>query len=147
MSDIKTVWKIDAGSWVSETGDLASGDDLDTAVLISLFTDQQARTDDTYDGDDRRGWWGDLGADYQIGSRLWLIYRQRLSRDIAEKAKNYAREALQWMIDDLIAADVLVTYRIIYPSTLYLYVVIEQPDGSKRSIEFDWAWGEIANAV
>jgi len=83
VSDIKTVWKIDSGGWVSETGDLTSGDDLDTAVFISLFTDQQARADDTYDGDDRRGWWGDLGEDYCIGSRLWLIYRQRLSRDTA----------------------------------------------------------------
>ncbi|ASV34410.1 phage baseplate protein [Candidatus Hamiltonella defensa] len=62
---------------------MTSGDDLDTAVFISLFTDQQARADDTYDGDDRRGWWGDLGEDYCIGSRLWLIYRQRLSRDTA----------------------------------------------------------------
>ncbi len=147
MSDIKTVWKMDSGDWVSETGDLASGDDLDTAVFISLFTDQQARADDIYDRDDRRGWWGYLGEDYRIGSRLWLIYRQRLSRDTAEKARDYAREALQWMIDDLIAGSVEVTYRIVYPSTLYLYVTIEQPDGSKRSVEFDWAWGEIANAV
>ncbi|ATW34598.1 phage GP46 family protein [Candidatus Williamhamiltonella defendens] len=138
---------MDSGDWVSETGDLASGDDLDTAVFISLFTDQQARADDIYDRDDRRGWWGDLGEDYRIGSRLWLIYRQRLSRDTAEKARDYAREALQWMIDDLIAGSVEVTYRIVYPSTLYLYVTIEQPDGSKRSVEFDWAWGEIANAV
>ncbi|CZX92357.1 phage GP46 family protein [Enterobacter hormaechei] len=147
MSDIKTVWKIDSGGWVSETGDLASGDDLGTAVLISLFTDQQARADDTYDGNDRRGWWGDLGEDYRIGSRLWLVYRQRLSRDTAEKAKDYAREALQWMLDDLIAESVEVTYRIVYPSSLYLYVEIKQPDGTKRSFEFDWAWGEIANAV
>ncbi|WP_339051619.1 phage GP46 family protein [Candidatus Hamiltonella endosymbiont of Tuberolachnus salignus] len=138
---------MDSGDWVSETGDLASGDDLDTAVFISLFTDQQARADDIYDRDDRRGWWGYLGEDYRIGSRLWLIYRQRLSRDTAEKARDYAREALQWMIDDLIAGSVEVTYRIVYPSTLYLYVTIEQPDGSKRSVEFDWAWGEIANAV
>lgn len=36
MSDIKTVWKIDSGGWVSETGDLTSGDDLDTAIFISL---------------------------------------------------------------------------------------------------------------
>lgn len=127
--------------------DLASGDDLDTAVYISAFSDQLARTDDTYDGDDRRGWWGDEGEDYGIGSRLWLIYRERLSRETAENAKTYLRESLQWMIDDLIASDVVVNYRIVYPSALYLYAVITQPDGSKRSFEFDWAWGEIANAV
>lgn len=147
MSDIKTVWRTDSGVWVSETGDLASGDDLDTALLISLFTDQQARADDDYEGDDRRGWWGDMGEDYRIGSRLWLIYRQRLSRDTAEKAKGYVLEALQWMTDDLIAASVDVTYRIIHPTSLYLHIVITRPDGSRRSFEFDWAWGVKANAV
>ncbi|MEG0099405.1 MAG: phage GP46 family protein [Citrobacter sp.] len=149
MSDIRTHWVVSAGAgdWVAQNGDLASGDDLDTAVYISLFSDRLARTDDDFDGTDRRGWWGDAGQDYDVGSRLWLLYRRELSREIAGKAEDYAQEALQWLLDDSIVAQISVSTRIIYPRTLILMVVLTRPDGTTRSISFDWAWSEMSNAV
>ncbi|MEG2431195.1 MAG: phage GP46 family protein [Acinetobacter sp.] len=149
MSDIRTLWVVSAGAgdWVAQNGDLASGDDLDTAVYISLFSDRLARADDDFDGTDRRGWWGDTGQDYVIGSRLWLLYRRELSREIAGKAEDYAQEALQWLLDDSIVAQISVSTRIIYPRTLILMVVLTRPDGTTRSISFDWAWSEMSNAV
>ncbi|ECY3258962.1 hypothetical protein AU577_20385 [Salmonella enterica subsp. enterica serovar Alachua] len=149
MSDIRTFWVVPAGAgdWIAQNGDLASGDDLDTAVYISLFSDRLARADDSFDGTDRRGWWGDSEQDYQIGSRLWLLYRQALSRAVADSAEDYAKEALQWMLDDHIVSQVSVSTRIIYPRTLILQVVLTRPDGTTRSISFDWAWSEMSNAV
>ena len=149
MSDIRTYWIVagSAGDWVAQNGDLASGDDLDTAVYISLFSDRLARADDDFDGTDRRGWWGDAGQDYNMGSRLWLLYRRELSREVASKAEDYAQEALQWLMDDSIVAQVSVSTRIIYPRTLILMVVLTRPDGTTRSISFDWAWSEMSNAV
>lgn len=47
--------------WREGNGDLVNGDDLQTAMIISLFTDRVARDDDDIDGEDRRGWWGDMG--------------------------------------------------------------------------------------
>lgn len=149
MSDIRTHWVVSAGAgdWVAQNGDLASGDDLDTSVYISLFSDRLARTDDDFDGTDRRGWWGYVGQDYDVGSRLWLLYRRELSREIAGKAEDYAQEALQWLLDDSIVAQISVSTRIIYPRTLILMVVLTRPDGTTRSISFDWAWSEMSNAV
>ncbi len=65
MTDITTIWDEEQsiGDWQSGQGDLLSGNDLETAILISLFTDRLARADDDFDGDDRRGWWGDTDAD------------------------------------------------------------------------------------
>ncbi|EPQ6910164.1 phage GP46 family protein [Citrobacter freundii] len=149
MSDIRTYWIVagSAGDWVAQNGDLADGDDLDTAVYISLFSDRLARADDDFDGTDRRGWWGDAGQDYDIGSRLWLLYRRELSWEVAGRAEDYAQEALQWLMDDSIVAQVSVSTRIIYPRTLILMVVLTRPDGTTRSISFDWAWSEMSNAV
>ena len=149
MSDIRTYWIVagSAGDWVAQNGDLADGDDLDTAVYISLFSDRLARADDDFDGADRRGWWGDAGQDYDIGSRLWLLYRRELSWEVAGRAEDYAQEALQWLMDDSIVAQVSVSTRIIYPRTLILMVVLTRPDGTTRSISFDWAWSEMSNAV
>ena len=149
MSDIRTYWIVagSAGDWVAQNGDLADGDDLDTAVYIGLFSDRLARADDDFDGTDRRGWWGDAGQDYDIGSRLWLLYRRELSWEVAGRAEDYAQEALQWLMDDSIVAQVSVSTRIIYPRTLILMVVLTRPDGTTRSISFDWAWSEMSNAV
>jgi phage gp46-like protein len=142
MTDITTIWNGEqsVGDWQTGQGDLLSGNDLETAILISLFTDRLARTDDKYDGEDRRGWWGDTGADYPIGSRLWLIKRQKLTAAIAGKAEDYATEALQWLIDDGVVASITVTTQIIYPSRLYMQIVFFKPDGTSPTFKYSWAW-------
>ncbi|MEC5321135.1 phage GP46 family protein [Brenneria populi subsp. brevivirga] len=148
MTDIKTVWIVDEarGDWELSKGDLASGDDLQTAILISLFTDRQARSDDDYDGDDRRGWWGDTDAEYNIGSRLWLLNRQKLTPKMAQRAENYANEALQWLIDDGVVAVITAEAQIVYPSRLNLTINYQKPDLTNESIKFYWVWEQI-NAV
>lgn len=142
MSDITTVWDAakSAGDWEIGSGDLTSGNDLETAILISLFTDRQARDDDDYDGTDRKGWWGDTGSDYEIGSRLWLLRRQKLTTDVANKAVAYAKEALQWLIDDGVIASVTITTQIVYPSRLYLSIAYQKPDMTTSAVKYCWVW-------
>lgn len=62
MSDISSFWNVDAlhADWRTDPGALETGNDLQTAIILSLFTDRLARRDDAYDGSDRRGWWGIL---------------------------------------------------------------------------------------
>ena len=83
MSDISSFWNVDElhADWQENAGVLTSGSDMYTAVIISLFTDGLARSDDQHDGTDRRGWWGDSGSEMTIGSRLWLLNREKLTRD------------------------------------------------------------------
>src|SRR6201991_1877191 len=113
MSDITTIWNVarGQGDWILSGPSLASGNDLATAALISLFTDRTAedsdRLPDATTG--RRGWWGDVDQDIPIGPRLWLLERSKLTSVIAAAAKGYATEALAWMISDGIAVDVQVS--------------------------------------
>ncbi|WP_449102180.1 phage GP46 family protein [Pseudomonas extremaustralis] len=73
------------------------------AVTISLYTWRRAETDDPVDDDERFGWWGDSYppiTDDRIGSRLWLLRRVKLTPQTQRDAEAYAREALQWLLDD-----------------------------------------------
>lgn len=142
MTDIKTVWYPETGhgDWQESAGDLVSGDDLQTAIYISLFTDRQARNDDTYDGDDRKGWWGDTGADYQIGSRIWLLKRQKLTPAVANAAAGYAKEALAWLINDGIVENIAVATQIVYPRSLHMTITYQKPDRSSTSVKYSWVW-------
>ena len=89
---------------------LAEDDGLVTAVIISLFTDRQASVDDALpDGLDRRGWWGDdfgaIAGD-KIGSRLWLNESAKQLGAVLQRDREYARQALQWLLDDGVASAV-----------------------------------------
>lgn len=144
MTDIVTSWNVTrgVGDWAIESGALASGGDLATAVLVSLFTDRRAGDDDALpDGsDDRRGWWGDLEQDVAIGSRLWLLERSRLTEEVAGAAADYAREALQWLLDDKVASGIRVGAVLAGRSQLNLAVTVTRSNGEKLSLQYNWAW-------
>lgn len=157
MADVRTAWSpLTAplrGDWLIEPPGLAADHDLETAVLLSLFTDDSAHVDDVIpDGaDDRRGWWGnwerpEAGA---LGSRLWLLSREKSTDDVRRRAEEYAAEALQWLLDDGVAAsvDVVATYLEIGPvppQTLAVQIAITRSDGTVFDRRYAWAWEQLA---
>lgn len=132
-------------------GDLTTDEGLATAVVISLFTDRKAEEDDELpDGtNDRRGWWGDAFSDHEndrIGSRLWLLSRSKQTTEVARQAETYAREALEWMVEDGVAAKVAAETEWVATGVLGLVVKITRPDGTPLTFKFDNLW-EAMNAV
>lgn len=59
MSDFSSFWNVDEmiADWREGAGMLSTDNDLQTVILIGLFTDRLARSDDNYEDSDRRGWW------------------------------------------------------------------------------------------
>jgi len=87
-------------------------DELVQATLISLFSWRKSNDDDGVDIPNRQGWWGDTFASEtndRIGSRLWLLRREKLTDDVVARAREYAEESLQWMIDDALASAINVS--------------------------------------
>ncbi len=114
----------------TENGDIKTDDGLKSAVLYSLFTDRLANTDDAIpDGSaNRRGHWGDafLPDDNDSeGSRLWLLAREKQTTQTLNRAIEYAEEALQWLIDDLIASAVTVTAEWLRTGVLVMQIQID----------------------
>lgn len=140
MPDITTFWvpAEGRGDWAVRGPDLAAGRDLETAVLISLFTDRRAEPDDVIpDGSgDPRGWWGDP----DLGSRLWLLERAKQTEDTRQRAQDYAQEALEWLVEDGVADEVTVVAEWQARGFLGLRVTIVEPDGREGVLNYQWAW-------
>lgn len=148
-TDIRTVWDVQnsRGDWQLSGAALLAGDDLATAVLISFFSDRLAEPDDVIpDGTkNRRGWWGDTGQKYPIGSRLWLLERSKLTKDTARQAQDYGAEALQWLIDDGVIVGAYVTAQVVnrVPGRLVMGVTLYRSDGTTVALNFVWVWNGI----
>jgi phage gp46-like protein len=114
------------------------------AVIISLFSWRRAEPDDNTD--QPYGWWGDTWPTVQndrIGSRLYLLRRQKLTNQTPQQAREYITQALAWMLDDGVASRVIVTADRTGLDTLAAGVTIYQRDGAQHNITFDDIWSEL----
>ena len=121
-------------------------DDLTRAVINSLFCWRRAEADDDLPGVSRCGWWGDtFEVDDKFGSRLWLLSRAKITDQTPLQAKEYAEEALQWLIDDGVAADVVVTVERATFDRLDMSVTITKPSDTTESLRFQNMWSYLEN--
>lgn len=125
-----------SSAFTAGTG-LVAGDDLLTAVLISLFTDAQADPDDAIpDGSaDPRGWWG--GA---IGSKIWLRMRSKALPVTLALVKHDIEQALAWLVSDEVAASVTVITQWLRRGVLGAQITIRRADGTTRALAFAQVW-------
>jgi len=148
-TDIKISWDIGLmeGDFGFEDNDLEKDEGLETAAIVSLFTDARANDDDPLPDITRgnRGWWGDLVSDIEddkIGSKLWLLEREKTTEEVLERAKQYITEALRWMIDDGITKRVDVEVEragtVTNPRLAFLVKIFK--DTSTLNIGFNEQW-------
>lgn len=132
-----------------ESSSLTQDDALARAVIISLFTWRRANPEDLTDGQ-KMGYWGDtaepLVLNDRIGSRLWLLAREKILPSTINRAREYATEALQWLIDDGVASRVEVDVERFGIDGLALTGRIYRESGVPFEFRFDKAW-EIIRAV
>jgi len=149
VADIAIVWNPlqGYGDWVMGDGDIQTGSDLETAVLVSLFTDRVATPDYVpAPGDtDTRGWWADAYNQDAIGSNIWQLERHVKTDATLNEAIAMANNALQWLIDDGVASAVSVTAEWQGSEALMLAMAISitEPNGSVQAFNYSWAWGTI----
>ncbi len=120
-------------------GKLADASNLDDnelaqVVLVSLFSWRKSEVDDGVPAPNRQGWWGDTYADTsgdRIGSRLWLLEREKVLPATLRKAEEYAEEALQWLVDDKIVGRTDVSAELYETSGVTLVVKLYKPDDTQ----------------
>jgi len=119
MGDIRIVWDPATG-----TGDLNMlssglelGSDLETASLISMFTDARSDTGDIVYDTDPRGWWADTYAaledpaltvipDDRIGSKIWQAFARPRTQDTLNWLRDEAIRCHGWLVTDGVASSV-----------------------------------------
>jgi phage gp46-like protein len=149
MADIALVMGEFGGDVVVDGFDLARDDGLETSVVISLFTDSRASTDlipAELPKDDLRGWWGDIGNEPgdNTGSLLWLLKREKQVANTLTRAKQYCRDALKWMTEDLVASRIEVAAVFIATGWMQITIDIYRPSGELVRYRYNYEWAAQA---
>lgn len=147
MSDIKIVW--DASSSTAtlprSKGDFTEDDGLSTAIILSLLTWGRAGDEDLPSSEDKKGWWGDSYADVdsdQIGSKIWLLFREKVTDETILRLKEYATQSLNWLIEDKVASrvDVAAERNAADHERIDLGVTVYRGDEKAVELRFDNIW-------
>lgn len=151
MADIALVMGKWGGDIAIDGFDLARDDGLETAVIISLFCDRRAASveqiPDELPKDDLRGYWGDVRPFVEgdkTGSLLWLLSREKQTPQTLSRAQEYCTEALQWMLDDKVAALVNVACSYVATGWMRIDVDIYRPDGAPVTYRYNYEWAAQA---
>jgi phage gp46-like protein len=130
---------------------LETGNDLQTAIIISLFTDQTADPGDVIPPDmavDPRGWWADTYEGDRIGSKLWQVIGRITDQDTLNFAGDTAAKSLQWLIDDGVAGAVAVNPSFYSKGGLRLDIAVTSPAGGAPALfSFVWAAQGVRPAI
>ncbi|WP_338662636.1 phage GP46 family protein [Pararoseomonas sp. SCSIO 73927] len=145
--DVAIVWDEERtqGDWqLTGNGELLTAPQLETAVLVSLFTDTRADENDALPAGttDPRGWWGNALGE-PIGSKLWLLRRAAHLPDTLRRAERYIREALAWLVEDELAARIEVETRWVGATRMAASITIHQGEGREAALRAEWAWQGI----
>lgn len=146
MADIAISWDAanNRGDWTMNGPALATGNDIETSILISIFTDRMALPGDVIpDGtNDPRGWWAD--DEIPIGSRMWLLRRAKQTTQTLQLAYDYLAEALKWMVDDGVVGRFDLSTQWVRAGMLGAIIVAYSPDGTLlHKGQYAWAWAGI----
>jgi phage gp46-like protein len=133
-------------------GDLESDDGLETAVLMSLYTDKRISDDDPIldynNPEDKRGWWGDLLVPFEegdeIGSKIWLLSREKTTQDVIVKLQSYIEESLAWLVNDQIVSKAEVEIERQNPlpenNILAFKIKLYKIDGREIALNYSYQW-------
>ncbi|WP_374631821.1 phage GP46 family protein [Ferrovibrio sp.] len=136
-----------------ELADDLDGASLYSAVITSLFTDARAPIETRLPNEprleaiadpglppplerDRRGWW----AERQIGSLLWTLHRETQIERVRRSAEDYAKQALQWLVDDRVAKALAVSASYPADHVLTLDITIHRPGRPDMRFRFERLW-------
>lgn len=122
---------------IDETGDIATADQFDTAIIVSLFTDKRALPSQVLENSLRRGWLGsEFTPGFEMGSQLWIFSQARLTRDTINAMISIANQSLAWMITDNLAISTSADVSLI-AGRVVLQIEITRPDTKVEKRLFD----------
>ena len=97
-----------------EKGDLMQDQSFDTSIILALLTDARADKTEVPLVQNQRGTIVDLFTEgrKRNGSKLWLLNQSRATLTAKNRAKDYARNALQFLVEKGYCKDVFVSSKL-----------------------------------
>lgn len=114
---------------------------LEQAVTISWFTDARAPDDATLPDNsaDQRGYWGDMFGDFSLGSLLWMLKRETLTDHTINQARDYARDALSWLLTTPWVSRIEIRAQRYNHQTLALVATLTLSSGEGLTVQKEWS--------
>jgi phage gp46-like protein len=151
MSDFKSGQYID-NSFVDmpiANGDFELGNDLETAVLVSLFSNRRGTDEEvtqyargTIKPELAAGLWIDSYRSEDYGSGFWLLLREKKIEETLSRFEEYGNAALAWMLRDGVAQSIDITAEY-EGEKVKLNVVISRDTGGELTFTYDFAWDQL----
>ena len=139
----------DKGYWDFEwtdTGDISTAETIETYILMALLEEQRATAAEIPDNALRRGWAGNESTpDFQQGSLVWTFEQERITGSILAELGQVVRNALQPLIDDNIASNVIVENPTFAKGVVGVFIEIFR-DGSPVDRKFYELWNNTPAA-
>lgn len=86
---------------IDSEGDILTEDFFDTSLKMSIYCEQRALESEMPASHLRRGWIGNLAEpDFEIGSKLWLLYQAKKTAETANGVKTAIENCLKWLVAD-----------------------------------------------
>lgn len=128
-----------------EGNDIATSDGLFEAALISIFTDCAVEKDQAIAGD-FGGWLGNELAETpgeNVGSKLWLLAREKMTQATLTTMQSYVEESLAWMVLDGLLSAVKCTAE---PNgnVAMLDVIMTMPSGEQKRFQVATDMSELS---
>lgn len=111
--------------------DIELDSSLKTAIFISLFTDKQVSMAES--PHEQGGWW----ANPNLGSRLWLLKREKITEDLIRKIKAYSDEALHWMVESGMCESIKITAVRNGLNSILIDILVKK-NNQYENHSFDW---------
>ena len=122
-------------------GDFDTVDGLETAILVSLFTNSRRDESDISNPLNRGGWignWRTSKRPRELGGLCWTVEHERLTREVLNIARENAQNALAWMIDDGLCRNIEVETEPQNQSKIQYKITITSRDGIKYDYIYLW---------
>ncbi len=121
--------------------DLLGAVNLRTSIGISILTDRRTDSNDTIPN--AGGWAGDAirreGRDL-LGSKLWLLHREKTLDVNLIRAKQFVEESLQWLLDDNVARVVTATVTYLSKPKGIMTIVVDVVRFTGLNEKFEYVW-------
>ena len=126
--------------WNEKVGDLNTVDGLETACLVSLFTNARLEESVAQIPMSRSGWIGNIRTakePRQLGCKLWSLENARLTTYLLTQRKEACTRAFDWMLKDRIVRNVSAESSYNYDNVSDK-VELTSRDGSKYEAVYLW---------
>ena len=79
-----------------------------------------------------------------IGSRLWLLSRAKQTPAVLALAKDYAGQAVKWLVDDGVCSAIDVSATFFGPGRLGVQGVFHRPGADPVTLRYAWVWSGVS---